>query len=249
MQRYFYSDAVAIEEEIELNKEDSHHIVRVMRSKVDDEIIVVDSTQTAYLTRIIDMSGNIAQVKVMSALLNQAVELPIEVTIACGLSKNDKIDLIVQKGTECGMSQFIPLELDRDVVKWKGDKVASRVERLERISKEAAEQCHRNKIPTIQTLQTIEKLIQHTEDYDHKLIAYEETAKLGEHGQLKKTLEQVLPGQSLSIVFGSEGGITPIEVEKLKKVGYIECSLGPRILRAETAPIYALSAISYHLEV
>ena len=102
MQRYFIAEALEIEEIIQLDKDDSHHIVRVMRSKVDDQVIVVDSTHTAHLAQIIDISENIAKVKIISALLDQMKELPINVTIACGLSKNDKIDLIVQKGTECG---------------------------------------------------------------------------------------------------------------------------------------------------
>ena len=104
-------------------------------------------------------------------------------------------------------------------------------------------------IPEISHLSTIDTLQKEAGNYKHKLIAYEETAKKGQHGQLKETLKEVQAGDNLIIVFGSEGGLTELEVAKLKEVGYIECSLGPRILRAETAPIYALSAMSYHLEV
>lgn len=249
MQRYFSKQTIDVNQQIQLEKDDNHHIVRVMRGKIDDEVIIVDSTNIAYKAKIETIEDNVANLRIINALENQHTELPIQVTIACGLSKNDKIDLIVQKATECGMNEFIPLALERDVVKWKGNKISNRIERLERISKEAAEQCHRNVIPEISHLSTIDTLQKEAGNYKHKLIAYEETAKQGQHGQLKETLKEVQAGDNLIIVFGSEGGLTELEVAKLKEVGYIECSLGPRILRAETAPIYALSAMSYHLEV
>jgi len=249
MQRYFSKQTLEVNQQIQLEKDDNHHIVRVMRGKIDDEVIIVDSTNIAYKAKIEAIEDNVANLRIIHALEDQQTELPIQVTIACGLSKNDKIDLIVQKATECGMSEFIPLALDRDVVKWKGNKISNRIERLERISKEAAEQCHRNVIPEINHLSTIDTLQKEAGNYKHKLIAYEETAKKGQHGQLKETLKEVQAGDNLIIVFGSEGGLTELEVAKLKQVGYIECSLGPRILRAETAPIYALSAMSYQLEV
>lgn len=249
MQRYFSKQTIDVNQQIQLEKEDNHHIVRVMRGKIDDEVIIVDSTNIAYKAKIETIEDNVANLRIINALENQQTELPIQVTIACGLSKNDKIDLIVQKATECGMNEFIPLALERDVVKWRGNKISNRIERLERISKEAAEQCHRNVIPEISHLSTIDTLQKEAGNYKHKLIAYEETAKKGQHGQLKETLKEVQAGDNLIIVFGSEGGLTELEVAKLKEVGYIECSLGPRILRAETAPIYALSAMSYHLEV
>ena len=249
MQRYFSKQTIDVNQQIQLEKDDNHHIVRVMRGKIDDEVIIVDSTNIAYKAKIETIEDNVANLRILNALENQHTELPIQVTIACGLSKNDKIDLIVQKATECGMNEFIPLALERDVVKWKGNKISNRIERLERISKEAAEQRHRNVIPEISHLSTIDTLQKEAGNYKHKLIAYEETAKKGQHGQLKETLKEVQAGDNLIIVFGSEGGLTELEVAKLKEVGYIECSLGPRILRAETAPIYALSAMSYHLEV
>ena len=249
MQRYFSKQTIDVNQQIQLEKDDNHHIVRVMRGKIDDEVIIVDSTNIAYKAKIETIEDNVANLRIINALENQHTELPIQVTIACGLSKNDKIDLIVQKATEGGMNEFIPLALERDVVKWKGNKISNRIERLERISKEAAEQCHRNLIPEISHLSTIDTLQKEAGNYKHKLIAYEETAKKGQHGQLKETLKEVQAGDNLIIVFGSEGGLTELEVAKLKEVGYIECSLGPRILRAETAPIYALSAMSYHLEV
>lgn len=247
MQRYFIDDVVDSDHSFSLDTEDNHHLVRVMRARIHDKVFVVDKNYHVYLSEVVSIDKQQAMLSVLDEIEEQK-ELPVTVTIVCGLSKNDKLDYIVQKGTECGMNQFIPLSLERDVVKWQGNKAANRIDRLQKIAKEAAEQSHRTVIPKIQSLTDINQLINNTMDYDHKLIAYEETAKDNKHGQLKETLSTMQSGESLIIIFGSEGGLSPLEVDKLKEVGYIESSLGPRILRAETAPIYALSAISYHFE-
>lgn len=125
MQRYFSKQTLEVNQQIQLEKVDNHHIVRVMRGKIDDEVIIVDSTNIAYKANIETIEDNVANLRIINALEDQQTELPIQVTIACGLSKNDKIDLIVQKATECGMNEFIPLALDRDVVKWKGNKISN----------------------------------------------------------------------------------------------------------------------------
>ncbi|XJS11501.1 16S rRNA (uracil(1498)-N(3))-methyltransferase [Aerococcaceae bacterium WGS1372] len=247
MQRYFIEQDLHQTILFTLNSDDNHHLIRVMRARVNDKVFVVDVNHNVFISELVTIDNNIGQLEVVEQI-DEKKELPIDVTIACGLSKNDKIDFIVQKGTECGMSQFIPLSLERDVVIWRGNKVQNKVERLQKNVKEAAEQSHRTWIPQVDALTNLDSLIKDNDKFDHKLIAYEETAKNNKHGQLKETLLKIKEGESLIIVFGSEGGLSPLEVEKLKEVGYIECSLGPRILRSETAPIYALSAISYQFE-
>lgn len=243
MQRYFVEKSVQIGDVVTLSTEDMHHLMRVMRAKQGDKVIVV-ANQIAYEAEVL---GDGVQIK--AVLERQSSELPIEVTIACGLSKNDKLDTIVQKATECGMHRFIPLALKRDVVKWDDKKAYQRVERLAKIAKEAAEQSHRTVIPEIDLLQNLSNLISKSHQYDVKLIAYEETAKQGSHSVFKEEVLRITNGSRVIIVFGSEGGLTQDEVTQLQNEGFIPCSLGPRILRAETAPIYALSALSYQLEL
>src|SRR5699024_1616084 len=145
MQRYFSKQTIDVNEQIQLEKDDNHHIVRVMRGKIDDEVIIVDSTNIDYKETIETIEDNAANL---------------------------------------------------------GNKISNRIERLERISKEAAEQCHRNVIPEISHLSTIDTLQKEAGNYKHKLIAYEETAKKGQHGQLKETLKEVQAGDNLIIVFG-----------------------------------------------
>lgn len=252
MQRYFIKESLSdLDQIVHLPSEDAHHLVRVMRAKIGQHVIIVSIEGYAYVAEIIEMTheGDATATLKTVQTISRDVELPINVTIACGLSKNDKIDTIVQKATECGMFDFVPLALQRDVVKWDGKKAQTKIARLSKIAKEAAEQSHRVHAPVIHELMNLNTLIETAQHYDIKLIAYEESAKTGEHTQLRRLLQDVLPNQNVIAVFGSEGGLTQDEVTKLEASGFVSCSLGPRILRAETAPIYLLSAISYALEL
>lgn len=252
MQHYFLNRLqVDIGELVTLSQEDSHHFLNVMRAQLGTKITVVSEDGLSYLAELVDNMDGQATLSIIRIEKNtfNSVELPVKVTIACGLSKNDKIEMIVQKATECGMSEFMPLALKRDVVKWNGKKVDAKIDRLAKIAKGAAEQSHRLMVPKITSLHTMEQLLQASSDYDIKLIAYEETAKEGQHSQLVQIINSIKSNQNILIVFGSEGGLEPQEVERLEAAGFIACSLGPRILRAETAPIYFLSALSFALEL
>ncbi|UUX34328.1 16S rRNA (uracil(1498)-N(3))-methyltransferase [Fundicoccus culcitae] len=250
MQRYFVEiPKITIGDTLTLNQNDSHHLIRVMRAKLNTEILVVDSQQQVFIAAFIRANDQqLAEVKVLTAY-QQSVEMPVAVTIACGLSKHDKIDTIVQKGTECGMDAFIPLALDRDVVQWTHNKSLAKIERLKKIAKEAAEQSHRQKIPEIKDLMNLNQLFEICWQYDYLLVAYEETARSTEQSQLSQVFNQLERGKRILIVFGSEGGLTANEITLLEANGFTACSLGPRILRAETAPIFFLSALSYKIEI
>ncbi|MBS4460971.1 MULTISPECIES: 16S rRNA (uracil(1498)-N(3))-methyltransferase [unclassified Facklamia] len=248
MQRYFVSENLAVEDTVLLSAEDSHHLLRVMRAKIGTKVYLVDGASQLFVAELLEEVSAQARL-VMLELMDTRVELAPHIAIACGLSKNDKLEWIVQKATECGMHQFYPLALKRDVMKWQENKADKKVERLTKIAKEAAEQSHRVMMPVIESQQNLSTFIKQTEHYTVKLIAYEETAKAGEHQQLKSQLLAVKPTDSIVMVFGSEGGLAAEEVEQLTQAGFVSCSLGPRILRAETAPIVFLSAISYQLEL
>lgn len=252
MQHYFFKESqVELGEKVLLSQEDSHHFLNVLRAQLGTKVTVASESGLSYLAELVEIQEGQAVLLILQLEKDDlhSVELPVNVTIACGLSKNDKIDLIVQKATECGMSEFMPLALKRDVVKWVGKKADAKIERLAKIAKGAAEQSHRLIVPEINTLHTMEQLLQASSAYDIKLIAYEETAKEGQHSQLAQIVKQIQSKQKVLIVFGSEGGLDPKEVDRLEANGFVACSLGPRILRAETAPIYFLSALSFALEL
>ncbi|KLV27330.1 16S rRNA (uracil(1498)-N(3))-methyltransferase [Niallia circulans] len=245
MQRYFAKNE---EDTFFIQEDDYHHIVRVMRMDIDDEIYCVNSLQQAARCRIEKISENEVIAKVVQWLEGE-IELPISVSIVSGLPKGDKLEWIIQKGTELGAFKFIPFIAARSVVKWDEKKGGKKLVRWNKIAKEAAEQSHRTMIPEVSSPISIKELIKLSEGYNVKLIAYEEEAREGESSVLTKSLESMTKGQSILAVFGPEGGLTESEVALLKEHGFVTCGLGPRILRTETAPLYLLSAVSYHFEL
>ncbi|MCA1056197.1 16S rRNA (uracil(1498)-N(3))-methyltransferase [Rossellomorea aquimaris] len=248
MQRYFIKNQYEEDGPVVITGEDYHHIVRVMRMKEDDRIFVVFPDQTSAVASIERISSDCVEVRVVEWETDNK-ELPVKVAIASGLPKGDKLELILQKGTELGADQFIPFNADRSIVKWDEKKAKKKLERWEKIVKEAAEQSHRNVVPSLSAPVPFNELLTLSKQFDHTLLAYEEEARAGEIGNLSKVLTSAKEGQSILVVFGPEGGLTEKEVERSMEEGFLVCGLGPRILRTETAPLYVLSAISYQLEL
>ena len=247
MQRYFAKFSPE-ENRFFITGEDCRHIERVMRMKEKDEIICVSEDQRTALCSIVQISTDEVIADVIQWKEGN-VELPIDVTIVSGLPKGDKLEWIIQKGTELGAARFIPFTAVRSVVKWDEKKADKKLSRWCKIAKEAAEQSHRNRVPEVCHPVDVQSLIRLSEEYDVKLIAYEEQARQGEEKVLASSLKQLEKGGSLLVVFGPEGGLTEQEVGKLIENGFVACGLGPRILRTETAPLYLLSAVSYQLEL
>lgn len=247
MQRYFV-DGQAGKDHFIISGDDYHHIVRVMRMKAGEQIICVLQDGKSAICLIAEITDENVVANVVKWEEGTS-ELPVHVVIASGLPKGDKLELIIQKGTELGAYEFVPFTASRSIVKWDGKKAAKKIERWQKIAKEAAEQSHRNRIPVVTEPLSVKELIKASGKYVHRLIAYEEEAREGEASVLTSTLKNMQAGESLLIVFGPEGGLTQEEVALLIKNGFKPCGLGPRILRTETAPLYALSAVSYHFEL
>ncbi|WP_102345542.1 16S rRNA (uracil(1498)-N(3))-methyltransferase [Bacillus sp. Marseille-P3661] len=248
MQRYFIDQEQIVEDTIKIVGEDAHHISRVMRMKQHDGIVCCTNDGRVAKCEIQEMTNDFVLVSVVE-WVNENHELPVRVTIAQGLPKGDKLEVIVQKGTELGASSFLPFFASRSIVKWDEKKGRKKVERLEKIAKEAAEQSYRNKIPTILSPIDFKSLIKISYNFTQKIVAFEEDAKRGEFRQLASVLTSLKKGDSLLVVIGPEGGLTSNEVELLMQNQFISCGFGPRILRTETAPMYVLSAVSYQTEL
>ncbi|EOR23668.1 16S rRNA (uracil(1498)-N(3))-methyltransferase [Cytobacillus oceanisediminis] len=245
MQRYF---AKQEEDTFIIQEDDYHHIVRVMRMNVGDKIYCVNNDQQVAQCSIENIFENEVTAKVVQWLEGE-IELPVSVSIVSGLPKGDKLEWIIQKGTELGAYEFIPFIAARSVVKWDEKKGAKKLIRWNKIAKEAAEQSHRTMIPEVSTPISMKELIKRSKSYDVKIIAYEEEAKEGESAMLTKKLQSMTKGQTILALFGPEGGLSESEVNLLKEQDFVTCGLGPRILRTETAPLYLLSAVSYHFEL
>lgn len=246
MQRYFINKPFSEHGKADLQGEDYKHIVQVMRMSAGDQIIVVASGE-AFVATIEEISADTVHVNKDGEAL-PSNELPVHVTIANGLAKGDKHDLIVQKSTELGVSEVILFKAERSIVKWDDKKGKKRIERLQKIAHQAAEQCHRTVIPKVGNPLTVKQLINKAEEYDVCLYADEEAAKQDNRPRLVDRVKDIKVNDKVLIVFGPEGGLSRNEAADLQAAGFLPVALGPRILRTETAPLYFLSAVSYAFE-
>lgn len=235
MQRYF---ANKINDHVILGDDDVHHLLHVMRIKKGEEIeVVIDNTLYNALIK----ETNPLDIKINYQIPSDS-EIKEEVTLFFALAKGDKIDFVIQKATELGVSRIILFKSSRCVVKYDDRDLEKKLTRFKKIAKEASEQCHRLKIPEIIGVVDINK-IDPSLLSDINLVAYEKVA-----GSTNNFISSVKQGKSISMMIGSEGGFSEEEIMSLVAHNFSCVSLGKRILRTETAAVYALSVIASILE-
>ncbi|HEP1487622.1 TPA: 16S rRNA (uracil(1498)-N(3))-methyltransferase [Streptococcus pyogenes] len=245
MQQYFIKGKA--EKKVTITDKDTiKHMFQVMRLTDEAEVILVFDDGVKYLAKVTSSMAH--ELEIIEALPDQ-VELPVKVTIASGFPKGDKLDTIAQKVTELGASALWGYPADWSVVKWDGKKLAKKEDKLVKIVLGAAEQSKRNRVPEVHLFEQKAEFLKSLPSFDHIFVAYEETAKAGQLATLAREVKEVKPGAKLLFIFGPEGGISPAEITQFEAAGAIKVGLGPRIMRAETAPLYALSALSYALEL
>lgn len=247
MQRYFIPKEEWQEDQIVITGDHAHHILRVMRNAVGDEIICTHPNGKAAICKVTEITQDAVRVKVLSYLTNDA-ELPVQVTIAQAIPKGNKLELIFQKGTELGAHRFYLFQADRSVAKWDDKKASQRLKRYEKIIEEASRQCHRNIVPEAEGVFPLEEVLQQKNNFDHLLFAYEEEAKTEQFSSFGDSMKKIAPDDTVLLFIGPEGGFSPREVDMLKENNCIPVRLGKRILRTETAALYALASFSYHFE-
>lgn len=235
MQRYFNDEK--INNEFLMNLDDSNHIYKVMRMKLGDKVEVL-CNEILYICEIVELDKNV-KVKIIEEK-NDNNELPSKITICQSLVNEQKMDLILQKGTELGAYEFIPYAARNSVVK-ENDKAAKKIIRWQRIVKEASEQSKRNIIPKVNNIIDINELIKL--NYDLKLLCSVNEFTTN----IKKVFQEYKKYDTIIIVIGPEGGFSKDEEDLLIKNGFISVSLGKTVFRTETASLVALSYINYEL--
>ena len=237
----FFVDARAIEaDHVRLTGGDAHHLVKVLRLGPGDALSVLDGTGMVY-DAVIEAAGK-DEVLARITDREEAPEPPVPVTLYQALPKGDKLELIIQKGTELGMARLVPVSASRSVVQLKGDRVEAKVGRWQKIAQEAAEQCERGKVPVVDLPHALKDVM--LPDGTLGLVLSERVAG--------PSFVQALPERAplaLAVFIGPEGGWTPEELEALRALGAIEVSLGRRILRTETAGLAALAMLMGRYEL
>lgn len=245
MQQYFVAGKAQDEVTI-TDKDTMKHMFQVMRLADGDEVVLVFDDHIKRLAKVLDSSSHRFQIL---ETLDSDVELPVDVTIAVGFPKGDKLEFLAQKTTELGANQLWAFPADWSVVKWDSKKLAKKGDKLAKITLGAAEQSKRNRVPEVTLFEKKADFLAGLSSFDKVFIAYEESAKEGETAALARELSRMTAGEKLLFIFGPEGGISPEEIAAFEAYGGQTIGLGPRIMRAETAPLYALSSISYALEL
>ncbi len=230
MQRYFIKN-----KDMLLEESDIRHIKKVMRMNINDKIEVVYNNKL-HICEITSLKP--FNIKVIEKL-DEDKKTKIELTVAVALVKEQKMDLILQKLTELGVSRIIPVSMERSIVKLDKERFNKKKVRWESICKEASEQSKRTNIPIIEDIKSIKDLTK--EDADLKLVAStKEKEKL-----LNYYLQSIEDCAKIIMVIGPEGGISDKEEDILVSNGYNRVSFGNLIFRVETATIYVASIINY----
>jgi 16S rRNA (uracil1498-N3)-methyltransferase len=216
-----------------------------MRYKAGDKILI-GNNKKVFLAKINEITKSYVTYEIIEEKIGNT-ELPVFISIYQGYPKGDKLDDIIKHSTELGVSEIIPTLMKRSVFKLEEKKKDSKLTRFRKIAKEAAEQSERLIIPKIPDIISLKQI--DFSKYDYKILCYEENARNNELKAFKNIIKQLKENDKVAIVIGPEGGIDETELNYLLSQGFIPASLGPRILRTETAPLYALSAISYELEL
>ena len=230
MQRYFIKN-----KDMLLEESDIRHIKKVMRMNINDKIEIVYNNKL-HICEITSLEP--FNIKVIEKL-DEDKKTKIELTVAVALVKEQKMDLILQKLTELGVSKIIPVSMERSIVKLDKERFNKKKVRWESICKEASEQSKRTNIPIIEDIKSIKDLTK--EDADLKLVAStKEKEKL-----LNYYLQSIEDCAKIIMVIGPEGGISDREEDILVSNGYNRVSFGNLIFRVETATIYVASIINY----
>ncbi len=237
MRRFFIAGELA--GEVAITGPDARHIGRVLRLGTGDEIIVVDAAGRAGRAAITAVTADTVRASVRETLA-AGHEPPVSVWLAQGLPKGDKLEYIVQKAVELGAAGVIPLACDNCTVRYDAAKQGSRRERWRKIAAEAAKQCGRGAMPAVAEVATLAAALAGAGEDTAVIMLYE--------GAGGEPLRDILAGRAATsylLLVGPEGGFNPAEAELCRRHGASVATLGPRILRTETAALAALAIVLY----
>jgi 16S rRNA (uracil1498-N3)-methyltransferase len=220
----------------------AHHLTRVLRLGVGESVVLFDGRGREFPAEILEVGRQLIRFKV-GAGKRVDRESPLRLILALGLSRSGTMDLIVQKVTELGVNEIVPLQTERAQRWLAGERHLTRIKRWGRIAQEAARQSGRNMVPRIWPLTDFPQLLVQTADTELKLFCWEEEKK----ENLRQALEVKSRVRQACVLIGPEGGFSAKEAEEAASAGFQGISLGRRILRTETAAIVVVGLIQYAL--
>lgn len=235
----FFIDYIPESDCIELTGDDAHHISRVLRMKSGENLTICDGLGTDYQCVLTGTEGGKALCQIYDRLPSRG-EPKTDITLFMALPKGDKMDFIVQKAVELGANAIVPYIASRCVSRPDGKALARKIERWRKIAREAAQQCGRGRVPTVMECVDFFAAVERAAQTEMPLFFYEM-----EQETSVRTALRTHSFVSAALMIGPEGGFAAEEAQMACQNGLTQVSLGPRILRCETAPLAALTAVLY----
>lgn len=244
MHRFFIEPGQVCGDEVTLSPEQAHQIARVLRLSSGARVCVLDGRGRESEAVLMEVSPRHATARALE--WQPATSEPrAHVALALGLLKGEKMDWAVQKATEVGAAEILPIQCARSVVRVDAERATSKVERWQRIAREAAEQCRRGRVPVVHPPLPLDSVLARAAEFDRILLADEaETVPLS--AALSPALSATPP--RVLLLIGPEGSFAPEEAAAARAAGALSVSLGPRVLRAETAALVGTTLLLHHLE-
>jgi 16S rRNA (uracil1498-N3)-methyltransferase len=218
---------------------DAHHISHVLRLTPGDKITLITPEKEVGIAVITSIEKDIIYLSLEEKLAEKR-EADIQISLVQGLPKSDKMDYIVQKAVELGVYEIIPMAAEHSVVKYDANKKLERVKRWQKIASEAAKQCKRTIMPVVQGIKSLAEILAGLDDDAVIIMLYEGQVPKG----LKETLRELRAGKYVLLI-GPEGGFSPEEVRHCAAHKAQIVTMGPRILRTETAAVTAVALVMY----
>ena len=239
MRRLFYKGLLA--DTIEITGSDAHHLMHVMRAKAGQEVTVVDDEGSVACMEMTAFRED-AVTLVLKERLAANTESSLELVLAQCLLKADKMDYVVQKAVELGVTEIVPVKSHNCVVRYDAKKAAARQARWQKIAEEAAKQCGRTALTEVTPIMDLSNLLKENSGMEDTEIVF---CYENEDETTVKSCLQAAKGKRLILLIGPEGGFTLDEAQAVQEAGGKAVTLGPRILRAETAAVAAVTVAQY----
>ena len=237
MHRFYHSNPLDLNQIIILDEFSSHHALRVMRVKVDDFLVLFNGDGFEYRGRVSDINKKTINVEILSKEKNNS-ESPININLFQSISSNEKMDMVIQKATELGVSSIQPIFTSRSTIKLSLERAKKRLIHWRQVSISACEQSGRSKIPTIKSPIGFDQVSEGITTISLNLLLHPDN--LEESSNLPNEYSG-----DINIFIGPEGGFSQDEVLLLKKQNCTNIQLGTRILRTETAPLAIIAILQY----
>ena len=238
MTRFFIDPAEFMPDFMVLTGENASH-AKVLRLKCGEEVVVCDGQGSEAVCVISDISPDQISVAVQHQQTAET-EAAVKVSVYMAFSKGDKFEHVIQKATELGAYEIVAFPSARCVSRPDEKSLKKKLERWQKIAESAAKQCGRGLIPQVQVLNSYSEALRRAATADCPILFYE-----NERATTLKMALQERPYKTVSLLTGPEGGLEQKEVEAAMEAGLMVCTLGKRILRCETAPLCALSAVMF----